>query len=62
MPATTTATNTSITVFDGNNGKIYVNGEEKGEIVRIDTATNKADAHWPMRGCQKPRPRDALRL
>jgi DNA-binding beta-propeller fold protein YncE len=38
----------------GDNGKIYVNGEEKNEIVRIDTATNKADAHWPMPGCQKP--------
>ena len=37
---------------DGDNGKIYVNGEEKREIVRIDTATNKADAHWPMPGCQ----------
>jgi DNA-binding beta-propeller fold protein YncE len=38
----------------GGNGKIYVNGEEKGEIVRIDTTTNKADTHWPMPGCQKP--------
>jgi YVTN family beta-propeller protein len=38
----------------GDNGKIYVNGEEKNEIVRIDTATNKADAHWPLPGCQKP--------
>ena len=38
----------------GDNGKIYVDGAEKGEIVRIDTASNKADAHWPMPGCQKP--------
>jgi YVTN family beta-propeller protein len=38
----------------GDNGKIYVNGEEKNEIVRIDTATNKADAHWPMPGCERP--------
>ncbi|HTT82717.1 MAG TPA: DUF5074 domain-containing protein [Rhizomicrobium sp.] len=38
----------------GDNGKIYVNGAEKNEIVRIDTATNKADAHWPMPGCQRP--------
>jgi len=38
----------------GGNGKIYVNGAEKGEIVRIDTATNKADAHWPMPGCLRP--------
>ncbi len=38
----------------GDNGKIYVDGAEKGEIVRIDTATNKADAHWTMPGCQTP--------
>ena len=38
----------------GENGKFYVDGAEKGEIVRIDTATNKADAHWPMPGCAKP--------
>ena len=35
-------------------GKFYVDGAEKGEIVRMDMATNKADAHWPMRGCVKP--------
>lgn len=39
---------------EGGNGKIYVDGADKGEIVRIDTATNKADAHWPMPGCQTP--------
>ena len=38
----------------GNNGKFYVDGVEKNEIVRVDTATNKADAHWPMPGCVKP--------
>ena len=38
----------------GDNGKFYVDGAEKGEIVRIDTRTNKADAHWPMTGCKKP--------
>lgn len=38
----------------GGNGKIYVNGADKGEIVRIDTATNKADAHWPLPGCKSP--------
>ncbi|MDE2134942.1 MAG: hypothetical protein KGJ49_10110 [Alphaproteobacteria bacterium] len=38
----------------GENGKFYVDGAEKGEIVRIDTKTNTADAHWPMAGCQKP--------
>jgi len=38
----------------GENGKFYVDGAEKGEIVRMDTATNTADAHWPMPGCVKP--------
>jgi YVTN family beta-propeller protein len=38
----------------GENGKFYVDGAEKNEIVRMDTATNKADAHWPMPGCVKP--------
>jgi YVTN family beta-propeller protein len=38
----------------GENGKIYVNGEAANEIVRIDTATNKVDAHWPMPNCNKP--------
>jgi DNA-binding beta-propeller fold protein YncE len=38
----------------GDNGKIYVNGAEKDEIVRIDATTNKADAHWPMPGCERP--------
>lgn len=40
------------TVGDG--GKVYVNGAEKNEIVRIDSATNKVDAHWPMPGCKGP--------
>jgi len=38
----------------GNAGKIYVDGAEKNEIVRIDTATNKTDAHWPLPGCKSP--------
>ena len=37
----------------GNNGKFYVDGTEKNEIVRVDTATNMADAHWPMPTCVK---------
>lgn len=40
------------TVGDG--GKIYIDGAEKNEIVRIETATNKADAHWPLPGCKSP--------
>ena len=38
----------------GNNGKVYVNGAEKKEIVRIDTATNKVDARWPIPACTSP--------
>jgi YVTN family beta-propeller protein len=38
----------------GNNGKFYVDGVEKNEIVRVDTAANVADAHWPMPTCVKP--------
>jgi YVTN family beta-propeller protein len=38
----------------GNNGKLYVNGAENKEIVRIDTAANKVDAHWPIPGCTNP--------
>jgi YVTN family beta-propeller protein len=32
---------------------IYVNGEEKREIVSIDARTNKVDAHWPMPDCDR---------
>ena len=35
-------------------GKFYVDGEDKNEIVRMDMATNKADAHWPLTGCKTP--------
>ena len=38
----------------GNNGKFYVDGAEKNEIVRVDTAKNIVDAHWPMPTCVKP--------
>ena len=38
----------------GENGKFYVDGAEKNEIVRMDTTTNTADAHWPMQGCTRP--------
>ncbi len=38
----------------GNNGMFYVDGTEKNEIVRVDTATNVVDAHWPMPACVKP--------
>ena len=38
----------------GENGKLYVDGAENSEIVRIDTTTNKVDAHWKMAGCTSP--------
>jgi DNA-binding beta-propeller fold protein YncE len=47
-------------------GKYYVDGEEKNEIVRMDLATDKADAHWPLVGCKTPHglamDRDHMRL
>lgn len=38
----------------GENGKLYVDGAEKNEIVRVDVKTDKADAHWPLNGCVRP--------
>jgi YVTN family beta-propeller protein len=38
----------------GGNGKLYVNGAEKKEIVRIDTKRNNVDAHWPVPNCTSP--------
>lgn len=36
------------------NGKLYVDGVENHDIVRIDTRTNKVEGHWPMPGCERP--------
>ncbi|HJS90087.1 MAG TPA: hypothetical protein VJ738_09010 [Steroidobacteraceae bacterium] len=38
----------------GNNGELYVNGVTHHEIFRINTATNRLDATWPMPQCQDP--------
>ena len=38
----------------GPGGKVYVNGAERREIIRIDTATNRIDARWPIPGCESP--------
>ena len=38
----------------GDDGKVYVNGEEKKEIIRIDAKTNAVDAHWPVPDCASP--------
>jgi YVTN family beta-propeller protein len=40
--------------LSGENGKFYVDGVEKNEVIRIDTATNAVDARWPLNGCLKP--------
>lgn len=40
-------------VADGK-GKIYVNGADKKEIVRIDSKTNAVDARWPVPTCTSP--------
>jgi YVTN family beta-propeller protein len=38
----------------GGNGKLYVNGAENKELIRVDTTSNKVDAHWPIPGCTSP--------
>ena len=38
----------------GDNGKLYVNGVSHREIFRIDTATDRVDAKWPIPGCASP--------
>lgn len=38
----------------GANGKLYVNGAQRREIVRIDTASNQVDARWPVPECESP--------
>ena len=35
-------------------GHVYVDGEAKHEIVRIETDTNRVDAHWTMPDCRSP--------
>jgi len=35
-------------------GKLFVNGVGNGDIIAIDTASNKVIAHYPMPGCERP--------
>ena len=35
-------------------GHLFVAGEEKRELVRIDTRSNKVDGHWPLGDCESP--------
>lgn len=42
-----------IGVADGS-GQLFVNGEAKREIVRIDTKSNKVTGHWTISNCTSP--------
>lgn len=35
-------------------GSFYVDGAAHNELVRINTLTDKVDAHWPLQGCERP--------
>lgn len=35
-------------------GRVFVNNEDKGEIVAIDARSLAVRAHWPMAGCEEP--------
>ena len=35
-------------------GHLFVNGAERGEVVRIDTRTNAVTARWPVADCKSP--------
>jgi YVTN family beta-propeller protein len=47
-------TDLEFAVVDGS-GKLYIDGAEANDIVRVDTKTNKVDAHWPIPACTRPR-------
>jgi len=42
------------TALPGGDGKLYVNGSEKKELLRVDIASNKVDARWPTPNCTSP--------
>ncbi len=35
-------------------GHLFVNGAERGEVVRIDTRSNAVTARWPVADCKSP--------
>jgi len=41
-------------ILAGGDGKIYVNGADKREVLRIDARTNRIDARWPVPACTSP--------
>ena len=57
-------TNTAITTLDGGGkleigvadglGHVYVNGEAKREVLRINSRSGTIDARWPMPDCESP--------
>jgi YVTN family beta-propeller protein len=38
----------------GENGKLFVNGADKRELVSIDTSNNSIGARWPVPECESP--------
>ena len=38
----------------GENGKLFVNGAAKREVVSIDTSNNNITARWPVPDCESP--------
>jgi DNA-binding beta-propeller fold protein YncE len=38
----------------GENGRLFVNGAAKRELVSIDTVTNQLAARWPLPDCESP--------
>jgi DNA-binding beta-propeller fold protein YncE len=38
----------------GGGGKLYVNGADKREIMRVDAMSNRIDAHWLVPNCTSP--------
>ena len=40
-------------IADGR-GSFFVDGAENHEILRISTATNTVESHWPMPACERP--------
>jgi YVTN family beta-propeller protein len=38
----------------GENGKLFVNGADKRELVSIDTSNNSIAARWPVPECESP--------
>ncbi len=42
------------TMAADNQGHLFVNVEDKGEMVELDGKTNQVLAHWPLANCEEP--------